>query len=62
MPARMVALYGDDRDDAVTLRALYSAWIDYVSSFPISLHCGLDVSTESYVYHPRFAPSLVGDC
>jgi len=62
MPARMVALYGDNRDDAATLRALYSAWTDYVSSFSISLHCGLDVSTESYVYHPRFAASLVGDC
>jgi hypothetical protein len=61
MPARMVALYGDDRDDAAMLRALYSAWTDYVSSFPISLHCGLDVSTESYVCHPSFAPGLVGD-
>lgn len=26
MPARMVALYGDDSDDAATFRALYSAW------------------------------------
>ena len=37
MPARMVALYGNDRDDAATQRALYSALTDYVSSFPISL-------------------------
>lgn len=61
MPARMVALYGDDREDAATLRALYSAWTDYVSSLPVRQHCGLDVSQGNYVYHPGFDPRLVVD-
>ena len=59
LSARMVALYGDESEDAATLRALYTAWADYISGFPVRLHCGLGVSQKRYLYHSCFDPSLI---
>lgn len=57
----VVTLYGDLREDAGALRALYQAWVDYAETFDHQGHHGLDVSAQNYQYHPKFTSDLVTD-
>ncbi|WP_308985611.1 hypothetical protein [Thalassobacterium sedimentorum] len=61
LPFHMVAMYGDSTGNASCLRALYNAWNQYVSDFVGALHCGLDVSTDSYRYCPEFNEAFILD-